>query len=77
VYKGRLDNIEGLIHVKDVIPYLIDNKEFNINKVIRKPFLVPELASLDNVLLQMQETANQIIIEQMKENEEDENRCQE
>jgi len=61
VYKGRLDNIEGLIHVKDVIHYLIDNKEFNINKVIRKPFFVPELASLENVLLQMQQTANHLV----------------
>ena len=61
VYKGRLDNIEGLIHVKDVIPYLIDNKEFNINKIIRKPFFVPEPASLENVLLQMQETANHLV----------------
>ncbi len=61
VYKGRLDNIEGLIHVKDVIPYLIDNKEFNLNKIIRKPFFVPEPASLENVLLQMQETANHLV----------------
>jgi putative hemolysin len=61
VYKGRLDNIEGLIHVKDVIPYLIDNKDFSMNKIIRKPFFVPELASLENVLLQMQETANHLV----------------
>jgi putative hemolysin len=61
VYKGRLDNIEGLIHVKDVIPYLVDNKELNINKIIRKPFFVPEPASLENVLLQMQETANHLV----------------
>ena len=61
VYKGRLDNIEGLIHVKDIIPYLIDNKELNINKIIRKPFFVPEPASLENVLLQMQEAANHLV----------------
>jgi putative hemolysin len=61
VYKGRLDNIEGLIHVKDVIPYLVDNKEVNINKIIRKPFFVPEPASLENVLLQMQEAANHLV----------------
>lgn len=61
VYKGRLDNIEGVIHVKDVIPYLVDNKAFNINKVMRKPFFVPEPASLENVLLQMQETANHLV----------------
>ena len=61
VYKGRLDNIEGLIHVKDVIPYLVDNNELNINKIIRKPFFVPEPASLENVLIQMQETANHLV----------------
>jgi putative hemolysin len=61
VYKGRLDNIEGLIHVKDIIPYLVDNNDFNINKIIRKPFFVPEPASLENVLLQMQETANHLV----------------
>ena len=61
VYKARLDNVEGLIHVKDVIPYLVDNKEFNMNKIIRKPFFVPELASLENVLLQMQETTNHLV----------------
>lgn len=55
VYRGRLDNIEGLIHAKDVIPYLIDNKEFNISSILRKPFFVPESASLEKVLLQMQE----------------------
>jgi putative hemolysin len=57
VYRGRLDNIEGVIHSKDVIGYLIDNKEFSIQDVLRKPFFVPELASLEKVLLQMQEKA--------------------
>jgi len=54
VYRGGLDNIEGLIHAKDIIPYLIDNKEFNINNILRKPFFVPESASVEKVLLQMQ-----------------------
>jgi len=55
VYKGRLDNIEGFIHAKDIIPFLIDNKEFKIDLLLRKPFFVPESASLEKVLLQMQE----------------------
>lgn len=61
VYKGRLDNIEGIIQAKDVIPYIIENKELNINKLLRKPFFVPESASLEKVLLQMQETANHLV----------------
>jgi len=57
VYRGRLDSIEGIIHSKDIIGYLIDKKEFIIKDILRKPFFVPELASLEKVLLQMQEKA--------------------
>ena len=57
VFRGRLDNIEGIIHGKDLVGYLIDNKAFIIKDVLRKPFFVPELASLEKVLLQMQEKA--------------------
>jgi putative hemolysin len=57
VYRGRLDSIEGVIHGKDIVGYLIDNKEFAIKDILRKPFFVPEFASLEKVLLQMQEKA--------------------
>jgi putative hemolysin len=57
VYKGRLDNIEGIVHGKDIVGYLIDNKEFKLKDVLRKAFFVPEFASLEKVLLQMQEKA--------------------
>lgn len=61
VYKGRLDNIEGLIHAKDIIRYLVENKEININSLLRKPLFLPESASLEKALLQMQETANHLV----------------
>jgi len=61
VYKGRLDNIEGTIQAKEVIPYIIENKEINIYGLLRKPVFVPESASLEKVLLQMQETANHLV----------------
>jgi len=57
VYKGRMDNVEGFIHAKDIIPYLIENKEINIDVLLREPFFVPESASLEKVLLQLQEKA--------------------
>jgi len=57
VYRGRLDNIEGLIHTKDIIPYFVDNKAFNINDILRQPMFVPESASIEKVLIQMQENA--------------------
>jgi len=57
VYRGRLDNIEGLLHAKDVVHYIIDNKEIKIKSVLRKPFFIPELATVEKALLQMQENA--------------------
>ncbi|NTV80810.1 MAG: HlyC/CorC family transporter [Candidatus Aminicenantes bacterium] len=57
VFRTRLDNIEGIVHSKDVVGYLIDKREFSVADVMRKPFFVPELASLEKVLLQMQEKA--------------------
>jgi len=57
VFRGRLDNIEGIVYSKDVAIYFIDNKAFAIADVLRKAFFVPELASLEQVLLQMQEKA--------------------
>jgi len=50
-----MDNIEGLIHAKDLIPYLMDKKEFNIKDVLRTPLFVPESASIEKVLVQMQD----------------------
>jgi putative hemolysin len=57
VYRARLDNIEGIVHSKDVVGYLIDNKDFEITDILRKAVFVPELASLEKVLLLMQEQA--------------------
>lgn len=57
VYRGRLDHVEGLIHTKDMIPYLTRDKEFQLSKILRKPYFVPESASVEKVLMQMKENA--------------------
>ncbi len=57
VYRGRMDRIEGLIHTKDIIPYLVEKKEFDIRKILRRPFFIPESVSIEKALLQMQENA--------------------
>jgi putative hemolysin len=57
VYRGRLDNIEGLVHAKDILPYLIDKKEIDLTKLLRQPSFVPESASIEKVLIQMQANA--------------------
>lgn len=53
VYEGRLDNILGILFVKDIIPF-IEKKGFQLQKFLRPPFFVPIYASLLPVLQEMQ-----------------------
>jgi putative hemolysin len=62
VYRGRLDNVEGVLHSRDIIPYLIDNNEFILKDMLRKPFFVPESVSMEKVMLQLQENGLHLAI---------------
>ncbi len=53
VYEDSLDNIAGVLYIKDLLPY-IDHAEFNWNVVIRKPFFVPENKKIDDLLRDFQ-----------------------
>lgn len=61
VFRGRMDNIEGVLHARDILPYIIDNKQFAIEPLLRKPLFVPESASIEKVLLQMQEHSSHLV----------------
>ncbi len=49
VYTESLDNISGVLYVKDLLPYL-DNKNVKWQNLIREPFFVPENKKLDDLL---------------------------
>jgi CBS domain containing-hemolysin-like protein len=54
VYRGSLDEIIGVIYVKDVVNDLLAPESFSIEKIIRKPRYVVDTAYLEDVLRQMQ-----------------------
>lgn len=54
VYRNSLDNIVGVIHSKDLMPYLLRPKSFKLEKVLQKPMYVVDTARLEDVLRQMQ-----------------------
>ena len=54
VYTDSLDKIEGILYVKDLLPYL-DRTEFDWKHLIREPFFVPENKKLDDLLKEFQE----------------------
>ena len=54
VYRENLDNITGVIYIKDLLPY-IEKTDFEWTKVMRKAFFVPENKKLDDLLSEVQE----------------------
>ncbi len=55
IYKETPDNIVGILHVKDLIPYLSPSKkkELELEKIIREPFFVPETKHISEVFKEM------------------------
>lgn len=49
VYEESLDNVEGILYVKDLLPYL-EEEEFAWQKLLREPYFVPENKKLDDLL---------------------------
>lgn len=54
IYKETIDNVVGILYVKDLIPY-IDRKQFDWTTLLRDPFFVPENKKLDDLMAEFQE----------------------
>lgn len=53
VYDETVDNITGILYVKDLIKLLSEKpKKFNLKKLLHEPFFVPETMPLDELLLE-------------------------
>jgi CBS domain containing-hemolysin-like protein len=50
VYEETIDNVIGILYVKDVLRHSFKNNEINLAEIIRKPFFVPESKKLDSLL---------------------------
>ncbi len=56
VYRETLDDVVGMVHIKDLLPYAVDSKPVLVGKVVRKVlFVAPSMPILD-LLLQMRLT---------------------
>jgi len=53
VYKDTVDNVIGILHVKDAIRAVINDKPFNIKELVRKPFFVPVSKHIDDLLREL------------------------
>ncbi len=42
VYEESMDNIVGILYVRDLVPFVGSEESFNLKALLREPFLVPE-----------------------------------
>ena len=61
VYRDNIDQIEGVLFVKDLLPH-IDKEEFDWKTLIREPFFVPENKKIDNLLKDFQSMKSHLAI---------------
>lgn len=50
VIRETEDHIEGILYIKDLLPYLNQNDQFQWQKLIRPPYYVPENKPIDDLL---------------------------
>lgn len=55
VYQESFDKIEGILFVKDLLPFLDKPADFNWQELIREPYFVPENKKIDDLLKSFQE----------------------
>lgn len=56
VYEDSIDHVVGTIHLKDLLRYMdssIDH-DFNLRKIMRKPYFVPDSKHLDELFFELQ-----------------------
>lgn len=61
VYRDNVDQIEGVLFVKDLLPH-INTDDFEWTTLIRLPFFVPENKKLDNLLKDFQNMKSHLAI---------------
>ena len=62
VYQGSIDNIRGILYIKDLIPHLSKPANFCWQSLIRPPYFVPETKKIDDLLRDFQENKVHIAI---------------
>jgi gliding motility-associated protein GldE len=55
VYKDTFDQVQGVLYIKDLIPYIDAGSDFNWVERMRDSFFVPENKKIDDLLQEFQE----------------------
>ncbi|HZK97857.1 MAG TPA: gliding motility-associated protein GldE [Prolixibacteraceae bacterium] len=56
VFAGTLDDVRGILYIKDLLPYLDKSAAYRWQSLMRQPFFVPETKKIDDLLEDFQKS---------------------
>jgi len=62
VYEDTIDNIEGVLFVKDILKILKNHQKVKIKDIMREPYFVPESKEIDELFRELQKSKQQMAI---------------
>lgn len=62
VYRDSIDKVEGVLYIKDILPFMDQDKSYEWQNLLRPGFFVPETKKIDSLLKDFQEKRVHIAI---------------
>ncbi len=62
VYDETMDKIVGIVQAKDILPLLVNQTEFKLSDIIRKPYFIPETKKINDLMAELQLRRIQIAV---------------
>lgn len=62
VYKETIDEIVGILYIKDLLKYIKSHKKINIKHIMREPYFVSEHKKINELFKELQRNKNQMAI---------------
>ncbi len=56
VFSGSLDNVRGILYIKDLLPHISKGASFRWQQLMRPPFFIPETKKIDDLLEEFQKS---------------------
>ncbi|HAS55643.1 MAG: hypothetical protein A2X56_01560 [Nitrospirae bacterium GWC2_57_13] len=62
VFAGTIDNIIGIVYLKDILPLHVSERPFDLDAVMRKPYIVPPNKNVSVLLKEMREKRIHLVL---------------